>query len=243
MSEMIYFTSLKGGAGATTCAVGVGLALAAAGRRVLVVDGDRNFSAALTISGCAGLQTYSLEEARKGACRIKQVLVGHPRSPNFYLLPCAGCTDRKYANAAAGEVEGGFDYVLCDKAGMNACSRAAVVCEPYPTGIKGADAAINEARDGGIEDVGLIVNRVNGGLIYDGIVPAPSDIAALLRVPLWGVIPEDLNMPLGSMRADSTRAFKLTAMRLAGEGKKVFSPARGYSGPGGYIKRRIRPKI
>ena len=40
MARKIYFYSLKGGVGATTCAVGVGMALARAGERALILDGD-----------------------------------------------------------------------------------------------------------------------------------------------------------------------------------------------------------
>lgn len=243
MAEKIYFGSRKGGAGTTTCAVGVGKALARGGDRVLIVDGDFSFSAALCIAGCQGLQTYTLEEARKGACRVKQVIVAHPRLPNLFILPCAGCTDRKFAAEAVSETESAFDYLLCDKAGMNICTRGAAVCEPYPTGIKGADAMLGEMRDGGIKDAGIIVNKVNGGLICDGAIMPPSDIAAILHAPLWGVVPEDLGMPLGIMRKESVRALKMTAARIAGGGKKIYAAARGYYGLNGFIKRKMRGRI
>ena len=243
MAIKIYFASCKGGAGTTTCTVGVGLALARRGERVLVVDGDEHYPAALTIAGCAGLQTYTLEEARKGACRVKQAVIEHPRSPNFFILPCAGCEDRKYIAAAVTEVESLFDYVLCDSAAPQVCERAAVVCEPYPTGIKGADICLNHLRDMKYKDVGVIVNKVNGGLIYDNRIMPPKDIAALLHAPLLGVIPEDLGMALGTMRADSVKAVKMTAARIAGDGKKIYQTTRTYLGAGGFIKRKMRGKI
>ncbi len=243
MAHAVYFKSSKGGAGATTCAVGTGLSLARRGERVLVVDGDANFPAALTAAGCAGLQTYTLEEARKGACRAKQVIVEHPRCPNFFVMPCAGCTEAKFIDEATDEVSNLFDWVLCDGAAKSACGRAAVVCEPYPLAIKGADICLNQLRDGGFKDVGIIVNKVNGGLIYDGKIMPPKDIAALLHAPLWGVIPEDLEMPLGAMKAESVKAFKMTAARMAAGDGKIYSPARGYGGPGGYIKRKMRSRI
>ncbi len=242
MAEKIYLGSAKGGAGVSTCAVGIGLALAAKGERTLILDGDFNFPAALTIAGCAALKVYSLEEARKGACRVKQAIIEHPRSPNLFILPCAGCAERKYAATAVGECESLFDYVLCDRAAREVCSRAAVVCEPYPLGIKGADICLNQLHDCGIDDAGVIINKVNGGLIYDGKIMPPGDIAALLHAPLLGVIPEDLDVPLGAMRQDTVKAFKMTAARIAGGGKKIFS-AGGYSGPAGFIKRKMRSRI
>lgn len=243
MAQKIYIGSRKGGAGATTCAVEAGRALARNGERVLIIDGDCNFSAALNIADCGGMQTYSLEEARKGACRVKQAIVSHPRSSNLFILPCAGCHDKKFITEAAAEVEGAFDIVLCDKAALSLCTRGAAVAEPYPTGIQGADAMLAEMRDGGIKDVGVIVNKVNGGLLYDGAIMPPEDIAALLHAPLWGVIPEDLGIPLMKMRADSARALRMTAAKLAGGGRKIFSPARAYYGINGYIKRKMRGRI
>lgn len=243
MAKKIYFASAGGGAGATTCAVGVGLALSDAGERVLIVDGDARYPAALNIAGCAGLQVYSLEEARRGACRARQTIVEHPRSPNLYIMPCAGCAERKYPAAAVKEVESAFDYVLCDRVARDACTQAAVVCQPYPLSLKGADICLNELHDDAIADVGVIVNKVNGGLIYDGKIMTPKDIAELLHIPLWGVIPEDLGMPLGSMRADSVKAFRMTAARIAGRSDRVYSPAVKYFGAGGYIKRKMRERI
>lgn len=243
MATKIYIAAAGGGAGATTCAVGLGLALAAAGERTLIVDGDARYPAALTVAGCAGLQVYTLEEARRGGCRPKQAIVEHPRSPNLFILPCAGCAEKKYVSAATAEVENFFDYVLCDRAAKDVCDRAAAVCEPYPLSIKGADICLNRLRDERFDDAGLIVNKVNGGLMYDGKIMTPRDIAALLRAPLWGVIPEDLGMPLGSMRADSVKAFRMAAAKMAGGPDRIFSPARSYAGAGGYIKRKMRSRI
>lgn len=243
MAVKIYFASHKGGAGTTTCAVGVGLALAHSGERVLFVDGDLRYPAGLTISGCAGLQVYTIEEARRGACRVKQVIIEHPRSPNFFIMPCYGCADRKYISSAAGEVESQFDYVLCDRAARDKCDRAVAICEPYPTGIKGADICLNELTDCGFEGAGVIVNKVNGGLVYDGAIMPPADIAALLHAPLMGIIPEDLTIPLGGMRQDSVKAFKMTAARISSGACKIYPAMRGYAGIGGYIKRRMRRKI
>ena len=40
MAKKIYMTSIKGGTGVSSCAAGLGFALAAAGERTLIADGD-----------------------------------------------------------------------------------------------------------------------------------------------------------------------------------------------------------
>ena len=118
-----------------------------------------------------------------------------------------------------------------------------MVCEPYPLSIRLADMCLNELRDGGYSELDIIFNKVNGGLIYDRAIAPPEDVAELLHAGLAGVIPEDLTMPLGGMRRESVRAFKLAASRIAGGGRKVFDPNRGYGGAYGYLKRAMRKKI
>ena len=62
MADKIFFASAKGGAGATTVAAGVGFALALAGERTLIVDGDNVSGCALTVCGCRGLQVFTVED-------------------------------------------------------------------------------------------------------------------------------------------------------------------------------------
>ena len=243
MARKIYVASARGGAGGTTVCVGLGLALSAAGERTLIVDGDRRQPMALNAAGCEGLSTFTLEEARKGACRVKQAIVEHPRSANLSILPCTNVADRKYIPSAVAEAGGAFDYVLCDGTAVSLCDEAIVVCGPYPADIKGADICLNELSDMGCRSARLILNKVNGGLLYDGLIMPPKDIAALLHVELLGVLPEDLALPLGKMRADSVKAIKLAAEKLAGRGDKIYSPLRSYLGAAGFFKRKMRGRI
>ncbi|MGN0818147.1 MAG: AAA family ATPase [Candidatus Coproplasma sp.] len=243
MSEKILITSLKGGAGATACAVGISLALASAGERTLLFDGDYTCASALAAAGVAGLQVYTLAEAKSGACRVKQAVLQHPRSPNFYLLPSLGCDDKEFAEYAVNELEGLFDYVICDKIAEGACDRAIVITDPYPVSVKCADVALGILKDSGLKSAGIIVNKVNGGLVFDGEIMTPQEIATLLRAPLIAVIPEDLTMPLGKMKQSTVKAFKMAAAGVAGKSDKCYGVIRQYVGVGGLIKRKMRSRI
>lgn len=239
MSDVIYIAGAKGGSGATTCAVRTGLALALRGERTLIVDGDAVCGSGLTVAGVAELCSYTLGDARKGACRVKQALINHPLSPNLYILPSLGCTDKAFAEEAVRGCCGQFDRVLCDGAAMGACGRAVVVTEPYVSSLTCAKRTAAYLKDAGFVSVGLIVNKVNGGLAYDGAIPVPQEIAALVRCELAGVIPEDLQLPSGKIRSSTRKAFAYTAGRLLGE-NKIYDVIKAYSGVKGIIRRKMR---
>lgn len=240
MTENIYIQSAKGGAGATTVAAGTGMALAEAGERVCIVDGDSVCADGLYVCGLSGMNVYTLADAANGACRVKQALTEHRQNSNLYLLPTLGCRDGAFISRAVKSLDGLFDYVICDGCAMEACTRAIVVTEPYPPSLKGADERIARISDAGIRDVSVIVNKVNGGLIYDGKILTPQEAASLLRTTLCAVIPEDLTLPLGRMKNSTRRAFAMCAAKLAGRGDRIFSVTGQFTGPCGTLKRYLR---
>ena len=243
MSEVIFITAARGGAGATTCAVNLALALSSAGERTLVLDGDAECAGGLEICGLQGLNVYTLADAEEGACRIKQAILQHPSSPNMYVLPTLGLKSPDFAETAARECAKLFDVVLCDGVAANACSRAIVVSAPYSSYLASAKLKGAKLKDGGIKEVGLLVNKVNGGLIYDGEVLTPQEFASVARLPLLGVIPEDLTLPLGKIRPSTVRAFDMTAAAISGKSTKTYATVKPYTGVAGYFKRKLRAHI
>lgn len=239
MAEKIFITGAKGGVGATTCAFGVGAALAETGASVLIIDGDRLAAAGLEACGLANMQTYCLSDYERGACRAKQTLITHPQIPNLCVSAALNLKDCAAAENAVRELDGLFDYILADKICKGACDRAVIVTEPYPAAVKRADACACSLTDDGLKTE-LIVNKLNGGQIIEGNVPCAEEIAAILRLSLVGAIPEDLTLPLKKMKKGTYKAFCLTAAKIAGKGEKVTNPARGYFGPAGFIKRKLR---
>ena len=115
MAKKIYMTNLKGGTGVTTCCVGLGFALAEAGERTLIIDGDRDGACAMQIGGCANMQVYTLADYEKGACRAKQTLTSHPKAVNLSFISSLGLQDLSAAERAVEELDGLFDYILLDK--------------------------------------------------------------------------------------------------------------------------------
>lgn len=243
MAERIFIARAKGGAGATTVAAGLGMALSAAGERTLIVDGDSVSGCGMAVCGCANMQTFTVADYERGACRAKQATVQHPKYKNLYIMPTLGSTSAEAAQFAADEVEELFDFVLCDEAAASGSNFAIVVTEPYMPSVRAADARLCALKDGGMKIGGIIVNKVNGGLLLGGKTGYPEEIAAKLNTPLFAVVPEDLELTLGQWRAYSMRYFRLAAARLMGKKVKMPYPESGYTGAGGYFRRKMRDRI
>lgn len=243
MAEVIYIAGARGGAGATTCAVRLALALASLGERTLVLDGDSECASGLEICGLQGLNVYTLADAEEGACRVKQAVLQHPDCPNMYLLPTLGLKNAGFCESAVSECTKIFDVIICDGVAIGACRRAVVVSAPYSSSIAAAKLRGAKLKDGGLENVSLIVNKVNGGLVFEGAVLSPQEFASVVRLPLLGVIPEDLTLPVGKIRPSTARAFDMTAAAVLGRSKKTYATVKPYVGVTGYFKRKLRAHV
>lgn len=243
MAVKIYMTNLKGGTGVTTCCVGLGLALARAGERTLIVDGDRFAANALNISGCNNMQVYTLADYEKGACRAKQTLISHRHTANLMLSSSLGLREEKIAESAVEELDGLFDYILLDGIARKKCDKAIIVTEPYLPSIKSSDACKAQLCDSGIKDIALFVNKLNGGQIINGEVMTAQEIATILHLPLRAIIPEDLSLPLGKWKNYTLKAFKAAADTVSGKGEFTCNILKPYFGINGYIKRKVRAKL
>lgn len=243
MANKIYMTSGKGGSGVTTCALYLGRALAEAGERTLVIDGDRLAAGGIYAAGLAGKQTYTLADCEKGACRARQAVVSVAGQPNFFVAGTLGLKDENAAAEAVEELDGIFDYIICDKICAGACDGAFIVTEPYAAAIKSADVCADTLAGEGFEEPQLIVNKLNGGQIIEGEVMTAQEIAALLHVKLAAVIPEDLLLPTGKIKNFTRKAFRTAAERITGKGDGLCNVLKNYFGPAGYVRRKLRARI
>lgn len=243
MADKIYIAAAKGGAGATTAAAGLGVALGNAGERTLILDGDGLCASLMAVCKCEQLHLFTVADYAKGMCRAKQTAVQHPKHKNLYIMPTLGCKDDRATEQAVKEVDGLFDYILCDGAAHRVCDRTVIVTEPYAPSVRAADVVAGALKDAGMRVSGIIVNKINGGLVLSGQTGSAAEIANALKEELIAVIPEDLMLPLGVWRKQVIKYFKTAAQRLAGREVSLPRPEDDYSGAGGYLRRKMRERI
>ena len=94
MGEVIVITSGKGGVGKTTTTANIGVGLAQAGKKVIVIDTDLGLRNLDVVMGLENKIVYNLVDVIEGNCRVKQALIRDKRFAELYLLPSAQTRDK-----------------------------------------------------------------------------------------------------------------------------------------------------
>ena len=240
MGEVIVITSGKGGVGKTTTTANLGTALAALGKKVVVVDGDTGLRNLDVLMGLENRIVYTIMDVIENRCRLKQALIKDKRYPSLFLLPTAQTKDKDDIKSEdmlsiVNELKEEFDYVIIDSpAGIEqgfenaviGADRAIVVVNPEITSVRDADRVIGKLDAKGLEDHAVIVNRLNYEMTKRGDMLDVPDIIETLSVKLLGVVPDDRSITVSTNKgepivlddkAQSGQAFKNIARRLNGE--------------------------
>ena len=89
MSEVITFTSGKGGVGKTTTTANVGVGLSLLEKKVILIDTDIGLRNLDVVMGLENRIVYNLVDVLTGKCRVKQAVIRDIRtSQSFHLHVC-----------------------------------------------------------------------------------------------------------------------------------------------------------
>ena len=245
MGISIVITSGKGGVGKTTTTANLGTALAALGKKVVVVDGDTGLRNLDVLMGLENRIVYTIMDVIENRCRLKQALIKDKRYTNLYLLPTAQTKDKDDISThdmlnVVNTLKEEFDYVLIDSpAGIEqgfensvvGADKAIVVVNPEITSVRDADRVIGKLDAKGLEDHAVIVNRLNYEMTKKGDMLDVSDIIETLSVKLLGVVPDDRGITVSTNKGEpivldqesrSGQAFRNIAKRIMGEEVKLL---------------------
>lgn len=263
MGVSIVVTSGKGGVGKTTTTANIGTALAAEGKKVVVVDGDTGLRNLDVLMGLENRIVYTIIDVIENRCRTKQALIKDKRFPNLCLLPTAQTKDKNDISTQqmlrlVNELKQEFDYVIIDcPAGIEqgfenaivGADRAVVVVNPEITSVRDADRVIGKLDAKGLEDHQVIINRLNYEMTKRGDMLDISDIIETLSVKLLGVVPDDRNITVSTNKGEpivldneamAGQAFRNIAKRLMGDEVAIMDLSAGNGGFFNSIKKLFK---
>jgi septum site-determining protein MinD len=238
MGEVITVLSGKGGTGKTSVCAALATALAEADQRVLCIDCDvglRNLDISLGLTQHGALNFVDV--CQRGY--DMDFAADHPDYPTLRFLTAP-------VNFSAADVELSafvamlmaareeYDYILLDApAGVETGFRLATRYSDRLLLVTGADpAAMRDAKHTGEllelmgkDQIRLIVNRVNKRFV-SAVGLTVDDIMDHTALPLIGVVPEDMKVPLAAAdgkplllfgrRSSAAAACRRIAKRLMG---------------------------
>ena len=263
MARKIVLTSCKGGVGKTTICANLGVNLAALGFRTVLVDVDIGLNNLDVVMGLEKQVVFDITDVIMGRCRAKQALVEDVRFPNLFLLPSSHYSGKtrilgEHVKSVLNMLDSSFDYILIDcPAGVDAgfhravfsANEAIVVVTPHLSSIRDANKVLSLLNEYNLSSKGIVINRMRGDLLANGEMLRVEDVVRALRLPLYGVIPEDDAISsacsvVGYLNSqESTRAFTLLCENIHNGTKKIFDCEMKYRGFMGYIRRNIKRKV
>ena len=254
LGRAIVITSGKGGVGKTTTTANLGWALAALGKRVILVDADIGLRNLDIVLGLENRVRFHLLDVIEGKADLDEALVRDKRNENLHLLAAAQAREKE--DVDGGEMERlvaklreRADFVLIDSpAGIETGFRnavigaqhAIVVCTPEVSAVRDADRVVGLLPSDWSPE--LIVNRLRPALVRKGKMLSVDDVNAILRLPLLGVIPDEPSVIVATNRGEPVAldpdsaigaAYRAIAARIAGV---AIEPAPA-AAQGGLISR------
>ena len=232
MAQKIVIASGKGGVGKTSICVGIGKALNALGKRVLLIDCDCLRSLDV-LTGVTEKVVYNFGDVIFNRCSAAEALYENDG------LSVVTCPD-SYDNISdfsmkwlISKYEQDFDYILLDApAGierglhmaLSVANRAIVVSTPDLVCVRSACIAGREIEKAGIKNIRLVINRVSKRDVIRGRLMNFDSVIDATQIQLIGIVPEDPKIRLGAMGRNvykkgqvSYKALTNIATRLMGQ--------------------------
>ena len=218
-ARVLAVTSGKGGVGKTSTSINLGIALAARGCRVVVLDADLGTANVEVLLGLSSF--YNLEHVIRGEKELREIIVRGPGGIELIpgssgLAQVADMSQAQRQRLITGlqELQTGADYIIIDTMagiGRNAVSFAAAADEvllistPEPTSIVDAYAMLKTLHQTR-EDMALrlIVNMAMNDAQVRAVTMKLANVARQYlgrNLSLLGYIPRDPHVPQSVMQS------------------------------------------
>lgn len=235
-AQVIMVASGKGGTGKSTISVLLGGRLAAAGKKVLLIELDSGLRSVDILSGVYGKTVYDIADVLGGRCEGTKAIVESPIYRGLSVISApyeGGVVQPEALRRLVQKLQPFYDFILVDTAAglgapfaaaMAASHLALLVLTPDPVALRDGHIAADVLYNHGVEQVRLVVNRVTPTTFEKGAVADLDECIDTVAVQLIAVIPESASLQrstaLGQPLDPRTLAFKAVdnlARRILGE--------------------------
>lgn len=238
MEAVTVIASGKGGVGKSTVAANLGAAMAARGRRVLLIDADAGLGCLDHMLGVSERRVFDLSDVVSGASEPNGAVYASPLVPGLFLIPAPASEEDIVSPEIMKQLisvySRYFDQVIIDSpAGVGpgfysavaAADRALLVATPDPVCLRDTARTHRNLLKAGMIQQRLVVNRFTASAFR--MADCFRDLDSVIDtagVQLIAVIPEDPSLAFAAAQArlagekeKGAMAFARLAARLEGE--------------------------
>ena len=219
MSQIIAVTAGKGGTGKSTTSANVATALAALGKKTLVVELDFGLRCLDIMLGIKDKVKHDIGEYLEGKIDILTATTKVDRVDNLYLVcatrnPFIDINPEKIMEVCE-EMRKHFDYIIMDTAGIGSSVFSV---------IKAAELILMVLYVKNCTNQRLVINKVSPNFKDEEILYDLDEVMDSVGIPLIGVVPEDMNIKVCGAKGQplppacgGAKAYAAIARRILGE--------------------------
>ncbi|QCI26785.1 septum site-determining protein MinD [Buchnera aphidicola (Thelaxes californica)] len=216
--RIIVITSGKGGVGKTTSSASIAVGLAIEGKKTVVLDFDIGLRNLDLVMGCERRVVYDFINVINKEVKLNQALIKDKRIENLFILPASQTLDKESLTISGVQYvlqelqDMGFEFIICDSpAGIENgaisaiyfADEAIITTNPEISSVRDSDRMLGilssktqRAKNKNQLPIqeNLLITRYNPNRVDKGEMLSIDDITDILRIPIIGVIPEDIEI-------------------------------------------------
>lgn len=195
-------------------AVNFSALLSRGGKRAVLIDMDLGMRNADLYLGMENRVVFNIMDVMSGICKLSKALLKVNGFDNLYFMAASPRKDDRritgaHMTALCDILKKYFDYIVIDcgagiEAGLEASAAAAnhavIVTEPEFAALRDADTLAGWLRDQGVDDICMVINKIDVELIQEGVDPDIAYMVNHTAAPVAGFIQMDRKIRISTSR-------------------------------------------